>query len=418
MDEEVLRSDRSISIRGTPTDPCLIAVRSAAGIWISDHAGRRYMDLYGNNCHHIGYGHPRLLDALQQQIGILSFVPRGLTNQPAVAFAERLAALVAWPDAKVVSARSGADAIEIALALARANTGRYKTISFYGSYHGRSAGALSLGGRHQDQLGLGPLLPGAIHIPPYYPLHIDGLDDSREACGRRSLEAMRFVFEHEPDIAAVFGESIRNGAYVPPDWYWPEVRRLCDFYGAVLCLDEIATGLGKTGSLFNYRRFDIRPDILVLGKALGGAVLPLSAVVADGRFDSKPTLNIGYFTHDKNPLCARAGDATLAIIEAERLVDNARTLGGHLQARLDELQARHPSIKGVRGAGLMATLDFDSGSGSAEMLAESIYRACIDRGLLLMLPRGRSLTISAPLIISRGELNDAIDLFSEAIGTL
>src|SRR5690242_11839864 len=97
VDEEVLLRDRSISIRGTPTDPCLIAVCSAAGIWISDHAGRRYMDLYGNNCHHIGYGHPRLLQALQEQLGILSFVSRGLTSQPAVAFAEHLAALAGWP---------------------------------------------------------------------------------------------------------------------------------------------------------------------------------------------------------------------------------------------------------------------------------------------------------------------------------
>ena len=414
-DRDVLVNDRERSFRGTANDPCLIAVSDASGAWIRDHEGRRYLDLYGNNCHHIGYRHPRLVRALHEQIDALAFVPRGLTNRPAAAFAEHLAALVGWPGAKIVSARSGADAIEIALAIARAHTGRYKTISFYDSYHGRSAGALSVGGRYADQRGLGPLLPGAIHVPPYYRFGAALLGQDHEPYARHSLAAMRFAFEQEREIAAVLGETIRNSPFVPPDWYWPEVRRLCDAHGALLILDEVATGLGKTGWLFNYRRFDVRPDMVVLGKALGGTAMPLSAVVADGRLDSAPHLNIGYFTHEKNPLCAAAGDVTLSIIAEEDLVMKARSLGLHLRERLDELKARHPSIGEIRGAGLMTAIDFTGDAVAAAQRAALIHRLCIERGLLPMLPRGRSITLSAPLIIERSELDGAVEILAEAI---
>jgi len=418
LDRTLLLDDRNSSIRGTTNDPCLIAVKNASGIWIFDHAGRRYMDMYGNNCHHIGYNHPRLIAALREQMDELSFVPRGLTNAPAVAFAETLANLSGWAGAKVVSARSGADAIEIALAVARANTGYYKTISFYDSYHGRSAGALSVGGRHQNHAGLGPLLPGAIHVPPYYRHGASSLGEDHEVYARQSLNMIRVVFEQERDICAVVGETIRNGPYVPPDWYWPEVRRLCDTHGALLILDEIATGLGKTGWLFNYQRFDIRPDILVLGKALGGATVPLAAVLVDERLDRMPHLNIGYFTHEKNPLCARAGATTLSILADEKLVANAWTLGGLAKEALAEMQLGHSQIREVRCAGLMVAVEFrsDCGSGGGGAgFVKMLQQRCIERGLLTTLPRGCSLTLSAPLTIREGELRDGLSILAEAI---
>jgi len=416
-DEALLEEDGDLSIRGPSSAPCLIAVESASGIWITDHAGRKYMDLYGNNCHHIGHHHPQLIAALKAQMDTLAFVPRGLTSAPSVEFPQRLRAAAGWPDAKVVSARSGADAIEIALALARANTGRYKTISFYDAYHGRSSGALSLGGRADDKLGLGPLLPGAIHVPPYFRFGREALGENHEAYARQSLEAIRTVFEYERDIAAVVAETIRNGAYAPPDWYWHEVRGLCDEFGALLILDEIATGLGKTGSLFNYHRYCVRPDIVVLGKALGGAVLPLSAVLADARLDRMPQLNIGYFTHEKNPLCARAGLATLEIIEQGKLPERAMKLGAHAAARIAALPAQYAVVRETRSAGLMFALEFrDSGQrDSAEQMSRKVQRACIDRGLLPTIPKGASLTFSAPLIIEQSELDQAIDVLCDAI---
>jgi 4-aminobutyrate aminotransferase len=419
-DQALLAADRERSIRGTSTDPCLLAVDKASGIWVFDHAGRRYTDFYGNNCHHIGHQHPRLIAALKEQLDGLVFVARGMTNGPAVEFAKALSQAWGAPDAKVVAARSGADAIEIALSIARANTGRYKTLSFYGSYHGRSAGALSVGGRHEDRAGLGPLLPGALHVPPYYRHGDASLGEDDEAYAGQSIDMMRTAFAYEPDIGAVIGETIRNGPYCPPDWYWPEVRQLCDRYGALLILDEVATGLGKTGSLFNHERFGVRPDLLVVGKALGGTAMPLSAVLVAGRLDSAPQLNMGYFTHEKNPLCARAGLTTLAILRDEDLVGNARAMGAIAAERLDSMERRHASIRAVRCAGLMVAVEFseECGSGqSGQAVAQEVQRRCIERGVLPTLPRGASLTFSSALTIGEHDLNDALDVLDEAIAS-
>ncbi len=412
-EQDLLLDDRRMSVAGTSTNPCVMAIRAASGIRVEDETGRRYIDLYGNNCHHIGYRHPRLIEALRRQLDAVPFVARGFTSELSIAFAAMLRQAAELPDAKVVSARSGADAIEIALATARAATGRYKTISFYDSYHGRSAGALSIGGRYQDQLGLGPMLPGNIRIPPYHRHQAAPPADDHAACARLSLQVLRTVFEHERDIAAVVGETIRNNPFVPPHWYWPEVRELCNRHGTLLILDEIATGLGKTGSLFNFHRFGIRPDIVCVGKALGGTLAPLSAVLVNGDLALDPGLNIGYYTHDKNPFCAQAGLSTLGIIADERLVENARTLGAHAACRLDELRVSTDRIQEVRAAGLMLAIEFAGTDAAA--IAERVYRTCIDAGVIPTFPRGAVLTLSAPLVITRPELDSALDTVAAAV---
>jgi len=410
----ILLDDDRMSVAGTANSPCTMAIRSALGIWVEDETGRRYRDLYGNNCHHIGYRHPHLVQALRDQLDAVPWISRGFTSAVNTAFAAKLATLAGRPDAKVMTERNGADAIEVALSLARASTGRYKTISFYGAYHGRSAGALSVSGSYQHRQGLGPLLPGAIHVPPFHRHAGSAPGDTHESCARESLAAMRTVFEYERDIGAVVGETIRNFAYVPPDWYWPEVRKLCDRYGALLILDEIATGLGKTGSLFNFQRFDLRPDMVCIGKSIGGAAMPLSAVVVDPSLDIDPGLNVGYYTNEKNPLGARAGLATLEIIEAERLVENARTLGAHAAIRLEEMRKIHGATATFRTAGLMLAAEFDPDRGGKE-LADLIYRGCVERGVIPMFSPASTVALSVPLVIDQRNLDECIDILGEAI---
>ena len=410
----ILFDDERMSIAGTANSPCTMAIRSALGIWVEDETGRRYRDLYGNNSHHIGYRHPHLVQALREQLDTVPWVSRGFTSAVNAAFAKKLATLVGRPDAKVLTERNGADAVETALALARASTGRYKTISFYGAYHGRSAGALSVSGSYQHRQGLGPLLPGAIHVPPFHRHAGSAPGTTHESCARESLTAIRTVFEYERDIGAVIGETIRNFAYVPPDWYWTEVRKLCDHYGALLILDEIATGLGKTGSLFNFQRFDLRPDMVCIAKSIGGAAMPLSAVVVDASLDIDPALNVGYYTNEKNPLGARAGLATLEIIEAESLVENARTLGAHAAVRLDEMRRRHDVITAVRAAGLMFAVEFEPERGGKE-LADVVYRGCVDRGVIPMFSPAQTVGFSVPLVIDQRNLDECIDIIDEVI---
>ncbi len=409
----LLERDAKVYIHQAGSTPCLSAIRRAQGIWLEDVAGRRFMDFHGNSCHHLGYAHPRLVAALKRQLDELCFTPRRYTDEPAVLLAEKLAAI--WPAApgKVLLAPSGSDAIEIALKLARVATARYKTISFYDSYHGSGFGAASLGGRYRDRSPrIGPLLPGTLHVPPFYrlPPHTGTAD--AEACAERSLEAMRFTFEQERDIAAVIAEPMRSTPHIPPDWYWPEVRALCDDYGALLVFDEIPTGLGKTGRLFTSEHFAVRPDITVLGKALGGGVVPIAAVIANPALDVAPELSLGHYTHEKNPFTARAALTTIEIIESEGLVENARRLGERALARLQDMARRHAVIGEVRGRGLLLAVEFDGAS--AEQARAMMLRA-LDKGLSLSTAEDRGVTLSPPLVITEEELQQALDILEAAI---
>ncbi len=420
----VLERDASRTLHQANNRPGYLAVRRAEGSFVEDHAGRRYLDLHGNNCHHIGYRHPDLIAGLVDQLSVLPFNIRGFTNEVFVELAERLAVL--WPgeDGRTFLVPGGAAAVELALALARVHSGRHKSISFADSYHGRSLGAAGLTAvaRHRSPR-LGPLLPGALHVASFKPRSeppYRGPPDP-EAAARTSLEAIEATMKREGDIACVIAEPIGNGGYRPPDWYWPEVRRLCDAHGSLLIFDEIPAGLGKTGALFNSQHFGVVPDATVLGKALGGTALPVAAVIAAGRLDSAPELDLGYFTHEKNPLMARAGLLTLEILQREKLAARAATLGGRLLGGLEGLQGRHRDVLGaLRGAGLMASLDLRDPSGdaaAAERLAQAVFFRCLEKGVILNYPSyGASLGLSFPLNVAPDRVDLAIAVLDEALG--
>ncbi|MGL5138305.1 MAG: aminotransferase class III-fold pyridoxal phosphate-dependent enzyme, partial [Beijerinckiaceae bacterium] len=283
--------DAAVFFHQNGSSPNTRALRALGGIWLEDMDGRRYIDLHGNTAHHLGYAHPRLIGALKAQLDELPFCPRRYTNETAVALAERLVSR--WTGAgraKVLFATGGSDAIEIALRLARAATGRSGTISLEGSYHGHGFGALGLSRAKLDPR-LGAHLPARTHVTPYW--------DHARGGGERMLDDIRTAFADSRDgIAAVIAEPVRSNCHVPPDWLWPEVRRLCDAEGTKLIFDEIPSGLGKTGRFFAHEHFGVAPDAVVLGKALGGGILPIAAVVADAGLDVAPDLDLGHYTHE------------------------------------------------------------------------------------------------------------------------
>ncbi len=422
-DVPILVRDSKRTMHQADNRPALLAVRSAAGSFVEDHSGRQYLDLHGNNCHHIGYKHPELIAGLIEQLSILPFNVRGMTNQTFGLLAERLSTL--WPgnDGRVFLVPGGAAAIELALGLARVHTGRYKSISFVDSYHGRSLGAISLSGVKQERSErLGPLLPGALHVPSFKPPAGPGCTAvvDPELAAKSSLEAIHNKMKQEGDVACVVAETIRNGGYRPPDWYWPEVRELCDKNNSLLIFDDIPTGLGKTGVLFNSEHFGVTPDMTVLGKALGGTAMPVAALVADGRFDTAPELNLGYFTHEKNPLMARAGLLTLEIIEKENLAERAVTLGDSILAHLCETQRRCSNIvTSVRGEGLMLSLDLvsvDEETPGSISLAQSIFFRCIERGVILNYSGyGETLRLSFPLNVAQDHVDLALKTLNEVL---
>jgi 4-aminobutyrate aminotransferase len=421
----LIEEDARWFLRQSVSTPCLSAVVKAEGIWIEDAGGRRYMDFHGNNVHHIGYGHPRLKEAIRRQMDELPFAPRRFANEPAVALARKLAGIAPGGLSKVLFTTGGSDANEVALKIARAATGRFKTISFWDSFHGAGFGAASVGGEALFRSGpIGPLLSGTEHVAPFacyrcpygYPDR-DG-QPPLELCKLACANMVRYVLEREGDVAAVIAEPARAVPYLPPPGFWAAVREACDDHGALLIFDEIPTGLGKTGRMFACEHDGVAPDILVMGKALGGGILPIAAVLARPELDVAEEWAFGHYTHEKNPVTCRAALTTIEIIEDERLVENAARVGATALDRLRAMQRRHPLIGDVRGRGLLLGVELvtdRAGKRPAKDAAEAIMYRALDKGLSFKTTMGNVLTLTPPLTITEAEMSRALDILEECI---
>ncbi len=416
---DLVERDARVFFHQAGSTPCLSAARKAEGVWLEDADGHRFMDFHGNSVHHLGYGHPRLVAAVKAQLDALPFTPRRFTDAPAVELAEKLTSL--WPGrpGKVLLATGGSDAVEIALKIARVATGRHKTVSFYESYHGSGFGAVSLGWRARDRARIGPLLAGPMHVRPFYRRSGEAgaapTDD--ESWARASLAEIETALGGQ-EFAALFAEPVRSTPHVPPAWFWPEVRALCDRAGTLLAFDEIPTGLGKTGRMFVSEHFGVAPDITVLGKALGGGLLPIAATVARADLDVAPDLPLGHYTHEKNPVTARAALTTLEIIEQDGLVEHAQHLGARALARLEEIASPYPDVRQVRGLGLLMAVEFGAAEDTGRdpgATAEAIMYRALAKGLSVSATEGRGITLSPPLVTTEDELDAALDIVAEAL---
>ncbi len=418
----LLDRDTDVFLHQSLSTPCVLTIAKASGIWIEDLDGRRYMDFHGNSVHHIGYGHPRLVAAIKAQLDALSFAPRRFANEPAVELAEKLAALAPGDLGKVLFTTGGSDANEVALKIARAATGHYKTISFWDAFHGAGFGAASVGGEATFRSHIaGPLMSGTEHVAPFACYRCPYGHSGPDVCGLACAEMVRFVLQREGDVAAVIAEPMRAVPHVPPPGYWQAVRQACTDHGALLIFDEIPTGLGKTGRFFAFEHDDVVPDIVTLGKALGGGILPIAAVIARRDLDVCADFAIGHYTHEKNPVTARAALTTLEIIEDENLVEKAASLGEYALGRLREGLTSSPIVGDVRGRGLMFGIEIVSdrdAKTAANDLAEQIYYQCLDRGLSFKISQGNVLTLSPPLTITRNDLDHALTIVETTIGKI
>jgi len=415
----LLARDSDAFLHQSLSSPCLTAIARAEGIWIEDTMGRRYMDFHGNSVHHIGYGHPRLKEAIKAQIDDLCFAPRRFTCEPAVELAETLGKLAPGNLGKVLFTTGGSDAIEVALRLARAATGRFKTLSFWDAFHGAGFGASSVGGEATFRSGIaGPLLPGAEHVAPWGTRNCayghDNLEDSARACARM----ISYVLAREGDVAAVVAEPMRATPYPPAPGFWKSVREACDRHGTLLIFDEIPTGLGKTGRFFAHEHDGVEPDMVVLGKALGGGILPIAAVIARRDLDVAGGYAIGHYTHEKNPVTTRAALTTINIIREEGLTERAAELGAYAMERLRHFGASCPAVGDVRGRGLLFGVELVSDRDAwapDNALAERVYYRCLEAGLSFKISQGNVLTLSPPMVIARADLERALGIVEQAI---
>ena len=415
----LLERDAEVFLHQSLSSPCVATIARAEGPWIEDLDGRRFLDFHGNSAHHIGYGHPDLVAAIKTQLDELPFAPRRFTCEPAVELAEMLAALAPAGLGKVLFATGGSDANEIALKIARAATGRFKTISFWDSFHGAGLGAASVGGEATFRSHIaGPLMSGTEHVAPFACYRCPYQHPGPESCGLACAAMIEYVLEREGDVAAVIAEPMRAVPQLPPPGFWRRVREACNRHGALLIMDEIPTGLGKTGRFFAFEHDDFVPDIFTLGKALGGGALPIAAVVARNELDVCADYAIGHYTHEKNPVTSRAALATIEIIEHEGLVERAAELGRYALERLQRNIGDVSIVGDIRGRGLLFGVEIVSDRerrSPGREHAERIYYLCLEAGLSFKVSQGNVLTLSPPLNIERELFERALEIVETAV---
>jgi len=411
----LLEADARCFLHQSLSTPCLDALAEADGIYLTDLDGRRYIDFHGNNVHQVGYRNPRVMAAVAEAMRSLPFSPRRFTNRYAVALAERLTARAPRPLDKVLLAPGGTEAIGMALKLARLATGRHKTVSMWDAFHGASLDAISIGGEALFRKGIGPLLPGTEHVPPCDPRAC--LYGCAGACSARCADYVDYVLAKEEDVAAVIVETVRcTDVQIPPPAYYQRLRASCDRHGALLILDEIPIALGRTGRMFAFEHYGIVPDMVVIGKGLGGAVWPLAALIARADLDVAGRQALGHYTHEKSSVGCAAALATLDCLEQDGLLARAETIGARMTSRLRALQARLPLIREVRCIGALLGVELALPDGApARDAAEQVMYACLSQGLSFKVGQGNVLNLSPPLVISDAQLDTALAILERAL---
>jgi acetylornithine/N-succinyldiaminopimelate aminotransferase len=365
------------SMMNTFGPPKRVFVRGE-GCYVWDANGRRYLDLLaGIAVNALGHAHPTVLSAITGQIATLGHVSNFFATPAQVALASRLTAMTGADDARVFFTNSGTEANEAGFKITRM-TGRTKIISTEGAFHGRSMGSLALTHNPKYREPFVPL-PGEVIFVPY-----------------GDVEALALAASDE--VAAVVLEPIQgeNGIVVPPPGYLRRARQICDQHGALLWMDEVQTGMGRTGSWLAHVEEGIRADIVTLAKGLGNG-FPVGACLATG--PAARLLGPGSHgsTFGGNPVAAIAGLAVIAVIERDGLLDHVTAMGEHLTSAVDQLA--HPLIIGVRGRGLLRGIVF------AEPVAAAVSDAALDAGFIVNAPGPQVLRLAPPLVVTAGQLD-------------
>lgn len=416
--QALLEEDAQYFLHQSLSTPCLNVLESAEGAYITDVEGRRYLDFHGNQVHTVGFGNAEVIEAIKQQLDQLTFSTRRYTNRTAIAFARKLTSLTPEGLDRILLAPGGTNAISMAIQLARLVTGRHKVIAMWDAFHGGTLDSMSLSGEKLFRQGMGPLLPGIEHVPPPDGYRCMWDCQLQGGCTLKCADYIEYVMEKEGDVAAVIAEPIRSTPYIPTQAYWQRVREICDKHGALLIFDEIPHALGRTGEWFTCMNFDVVPDVLVIGKGIGGGILPLSVMITHDKYNTIGHKAIGHFTHEKNPVLCAAALATLEYIEKYDLPARSKRLGEIALNRLHEMQEKHPLIGDVRGLGLFLGVELVRDPISKERAkeeAEQVMYAALSRGLSFKVTMGNILSLVPALTITEDQLMEALDILDVCI---
>jgi putrescine aminotransferase len=377
------------------------------GIHIEDIMGRKYIDCLGGfGIYSAGIRHPKIVEAVRQQLEQMPMSSQELLDPLRGALAELLGEISPGNLQKCFFINNGTDAVEGAMKLARLYTEKSGFISTLRGFHGKSYGSLSLMGKAEFRVAFEPLLQDVYFVE---------FGDADEV--EWQLKKARDV---GLDIAAVVAEPVQGeaGAIVPPDDYWPRLREICDEYDVLLIADEVQTGMGRTGRLFGVDHWDVIPDIMCLGKAIGGGVMPLSAFISTPEIwkvlEKNPFLHSSTF--GGNPLACAAGIAAIHVTLAEDLPGKAAESGEYFLQGLREIQQRHPdSIVEVRGKGLLIGIEFTSTEFGYTVASGLFRRGVLVAGTLL---NAKTLRIEPALFIPKRDIDEVLNRLDDTLRSL
>ena len=396
-----------------------LVVQRGRGCVLEDVDGNRFLDFNaGIAVVAAGHSHPDVNAAIHAQVDDVLHYCSSDFYLPAYAdLCEKLAALApintlvpggASKNVRAFLCNSGTEAVEAAIKLARHHTGRPNVIAFFGAFHGRSLGSLSLtASKARQRAGFGIVTPGSFHAPYWDPYDDDALT------GADYIEQVLFTKLTDPsDVAAIFVEPIQGegGYIVPPAGWLAKIRELCDKHGIVLVIDEVQSGIGRTGTMWACEHDGVEPDIMCIGKGLASG-LPLAGIIAKSELmDWEPGGHGSTF--GGNPVACVAASATIELVESG-LAENAAKVGSHLLSALADLQTEQPLLRQVRGRGLMIGMDVPDHD-TADELQEALFR----RGLLTLTCGERSLRFAPPLVVTIEQADTAMAILRDALASI
>ncbi|MGD0871021.1 MAG: acetyl ornithine aminotransferase family protein [Bryobacteraceae bacterium] len=416
------RDARAVSSSYTRGYP--LVVESAAGAMVQDVDGNRFLDFNaGIAVVATGHCHPRVVEAIQKQAArLIHMSGTDFYYDEMVTLAEKLAEIAPGDVERRVSfGNSGAEAVEGCIKLARWSTGRDKIIAFFGAFHGRTMGALSLTARKSVQrAGFGPLIPGVVHAP-YPNCYRCPFGQKEETCAVECVkhieETLLKTIAPPEETAAIVVEVVQGegGYVVPPKKFFDELARVASQNGILLVCDEVQSGMGRTGKMWAAEHFDVVPDILAVAKGIASG-MPLGATVARADLMTWPP-GAHASTFGGNPVCCAAALATIALLE-EGLVENAAGMGAHIRGRIDDWPARFPAVGQVRGLGLMIGIEMVRDQRTREkapQIRDRVVDLAFERGLLVLGAGENSLRLCPPLVVTREQCDFAVETLEECL---
>lgn len=408
-----------------------IPMTRAQGIFFWDANGKRYFDFNSQLMSvNIGHGHKRVIEAIKAQADALPYANPYMATEVRGRLGQKLAQLAPGDLNKSFFTLGGSEANENAIKIARMVTGRHKIVVRYRSYHGGTAGSAALTGDPR-RWAAEPSIPGVVRVLDPYPYRC-GFCRDLGGCTLGCLRHIEEVVEYEGpnNIAAILMETVTgtNGILVPPDGYLQGVRALCDKHGILLILDEVMAGFGRTGKMFACQHWDVVPDLMTVAKGLTSSYLPLGAVIMRDKVAAHFDKNVFYggLTYNSHPMGCAAALAAIAVLEDEKLVENAAKLGNVLQRELFRMKEQHPSVGEVRSIGLFSIVELVKDRKTREPMApfnaradqmgvmNDVRKTLLDNGIYTFV-RWNNFFVNPPLCITEEQLLEGLTHVEKAL---